>query len=456
MTVPANPLLVDDFRRSINAGLERQGMVAVWRPEGASPWYDCQQRNPSPVAVRNHWSQPETHSAASQHVDPRLGREDWEPAAPAPQRAIRRACSRQRYYLRPWQRPRIRACGFAMLAAGGTVGVAVAPDGRASYQGLATCGSVWECPCCAMKIKARRAEEVRQVVERHGADRCALLTLTVRHGFGDDLKRLRVSLADAWRGFTRGKSWKRFVEAAGVVGTIRALEVTHGANGWHPHLHILLLIDDPDAIDADGQLRWDAPDLSWLSKRWRTMVARYCGAKHEPDDQHGVTIAPCRASDYISKLGLELSDPGAKVARGKGRTPLEIAQDIADATHAVKRGQLSRRIERDRDVALWRLYCEAMRGARQLTWKRGLKASAGIRDRTDLEVAQDEEPAADAQAVIVGQLSADEWAAVRSRRVGSEDAAHWCLRQAEQFGGPGLRRAVRAVVEGRAGVVGTR
>ena len=41
-----------------------------------------------------------------------------------------------------------------------------------------------------MKIKLARSDEVRTAVAWHGSDRAYLLTLTIRHGLGDDLKRL--------------------------------------------------------------------------------------------------------------------------------------------------------------------------------------------------------------------------------------------------------------------------
>lgn len=407
-------------------------------------------------------------SAVLQHGNPRLGREDFVPSQPGTERAVRRLMWRLRYYLRPVGRERIRACGFAQTASGGFVGVALKPEGKAYYQGLQTCGSVWECPPCQMTIKARRAEEVRSVVEQHGHSRCAMLTLTVRHGAGDDLAALRKALANAWRGFTRGNAWKGFCRRHRVVGYVRALEVTHGeANGWHPHLHILLLFEgalpERECFELDVGLRWLPRDVGWLVDRWSSMVGRYVGAKHEPDEDHGVTLTPCHAADYVSKLGLEISDPGKKSGRGGGRTPLQLAAQFADVAQELRRLERRRRVDvrrvdelrrrKSRLSQLWRGYCEAMRGARQLTWSRRLKARFGIQDRTDLEVAQEEEPACDDQSVVVGTIPAETWKTIRARRVGNVSAAYYCLRAAEIGGGPGLRKAVAAIIGGR-GIVG--
>lgn len=348
----------------------------------------------------------------------------------------------------PIQRKRIRACGYAIVADGGMVGLVASAEGKVRYQGLAHCGSVWECPCCMMVIKAGRAEEIRHVVECHGRERCVLVSLTLRHGAGDNLEHLRTQLADAWRGMTRGKAWTRFKSRYGVSGTIRALELTHGeANGWHPHLHVLLLLDEAppaaELVEFEGKIRWECEAVTWLGDRWATMVGRHVDeqdkgreryGKHVPTMLRGCVVTPCNRGDYLSKLGLELSDPGNKKARSnKGRTPLQIAADYEETGST-------------RDGWLWRFYCQAMKGARQLTWSRGLKRCFDIVDRTDQEVAQDEEPSTPDE-VVIGKLSADEWAAVRSGSVEGTCGTYYVIRCAERHGAPGLRKAVRRLCE---------
>jgi hypothetical protein len=125
----------------------------------------------------------------------------WTPATPYVPRPVRRRMYRLRDGLRCLSRPRIRACGFAIAPAPdgqvGSVGVVVDDEGKARYTGLIHCGSIWECPCCSMTVRAARAAEVTYAVESHGIKRCAMLTLTIRHDFaiGHDLKRVRQHLA---------------------------------------------------------------------------------------------------------------------------------------------------------------------------------------------------------------------------------------------------------------------
>ncbi|PRW75701.1 protein rep, partial [Pseudomonas fluorescens] len=69
-----------------------------------------------------------------------------------------------------------------------------------------------------------------------------MLTLTVPHGLGDDLSGLLEQIHKAWRSTSTSRAGKKLRKLLGVRGTIRALEVTPGSNGFHPHLHVLLFL----------------------------------------------------------------------------------------------------------------------------------------------------------------------------------------------------------------------
>jgi len=286
-----------------------------------------------------------------------------------PWQQSRRDRSRLRDALRAYAvSPRVARCGRSQIAP--TVDICSAlVDGRrvAFARGLLTCGSVWSCPSCSAKIRAGRAGEVQQVVEWHGQHRTFLWSLTVRHARGHSLERVRRGVARAMRLMQRGAPWRRFKARVGLVGSIRALEVTHGPNGWHPHLHALLLVERPDLL---------AMERAWLLGRWQSCVVAALGAAHTPNE-HGSDLRPCTDSTYIAKLGLELCD-GAKTGRAGHRTPWQIARDVADGDVAG-------------DRVLWREYGSAMFGARMLTWSLHLRRAAGLLDEpTDLELAEAE------------------------------------------------------------------
>lgn len=324
-----------------------------------------------------------------------------------------------------WQNPRASKCGHTMcgtsfegskgsegLAAGvgvprkRTVEVRFGEQG-ASYGGLVRCGSVWACPVCAAAIKSERATEIAKLIAWHGVDRTVMLTLTVKHGLGDDFRGMSAKLANAFRRFINGTPWKRFALQWGLVGQVRAMEATHGdEHGWHPHLHVLLLLGEP-APQGDG--RHDRGDWrkhrarawTWIAKRWRQCVIRAMGYEHAPDvlrsgkeldyddagdraKSHGVDVRPLKVTKYLAKLGLEISDPGVKVARTKlaGRTPFQLALDV---TKRKRSTQL-----RERDAALWGSYVNGTRGRKALTWSRGLKDAAGLRDVDDATLLAEE------------------------------------------------------------------
>jgi hypothetical protein len=265
------------------------------------------------------------------------------------------------------------------------------------------------------------------------------LSLTVAHGLGDDLRQLRVRLARAWQGMIRGAPWARFRRLHGIHGTVRAVELTHGKHGWHPHLHVLLLLDAP--IDPREIITAERPDgstvdtwapkfggLAWLIDRWHANVVRALGAEHAPSEYYGLTLQPCSAVDYICKLGLELSDPGHKGGRSGGRTPWQIAADWMEHKHPG-------------DAALWTSYVSNMHGAKQLTWSVGLRHELGIRDEDDDDLTLAEEASA---GVTLGVLEGAAWLGLRDQWRDGVPLA-WALLDAARDGALSLARACRAL-----------
>lgn len=256
-----------------------------------------------------------------------------------------------------WKVPAIRKCRRVRVDAGVTVGVG--HDGGAHLAGLSTCQSVWECPCCAQTVKIERAHEVTQVVDewKSSGGGVYMATFTVRHGWGDGLAETCDGLMRAWKRFQQGRQWHDW-RKTWRIETIRAVEVTHGKNGWHPHLHVLMLTGVPMRLDAET----DAAD--WIYERWARCVAVELGEKHMPSAKHGTDFRKCEKAEYITKLGLELTDSAdSKRCRGTdghGRKPFEILGALADAPTPA-------------DVELWREWVEGMKGRRFMGWSRGLK-----------------------------------------------------------------------------------
>ncbi len=240
--------------------------------------------------------------------------------------------------------------------------------GRAHFAGIETCGSVWTCAVCGAKVAECRKHEVAQVCEKHmeAGGSVYMVTLTVRHSIQDDVGTLRAGVAKTWQRVLAGAPWARRRQRHGIRGYVRALEVTHGAHGWHPHLHVLIFMND-DQADEFG---------AWLYERWAKFAEKndlgFCSADAFKFEKcYRVT----EAGDYVTKwaAAAEITKSTMKLAGQGGRSPWQLLDDAAKGDK--------------RAVGLFRAYAGAFKGARQLTWSRGLKDWAGIGDDPDETVA---------------------------------------------------------------------
>lgn len=282
-----------------------------------------------------------------------------EPANTPPERSgrLRRELFGLRDAWRPHtHRPRIAKCGWTRAAAAVAVRTV---DGSSAYAGLIKCRSK-ACPVCLAARRSAYASEILRVCEiwqrtqsHHGV---YMATFTIRHSNGDALERIGPGVRAAWRRMVSSMAWQNFRGAWGIQ-YICAEEVTHGDNGWHPHLHVLFL---PRRVLGKTEYRDVATSLF---VRWQAAVIRELGEEYAPE-RIGNDFRPARREDYISKaVGLELADPGTK--RGKrfssGRTPVQLLRDFANRESEASR-------------ALYLEYESAMSGRRDLTWSRGLRS----------------------------------------------------------------------------------
>lgn len=246
--------------------------------------------------------------------------------------------------------------------------------GAAGYAGMVTCGSVWVCPVCSAKIAAERAQELTRLItwnaERGGS--VGLLTLTMQHHAGHRLRDLRRGLTKAWRHVTSSRGWKEAKGHLGMDGYVRAIEATHGANGWHLHIHCLLIFDGPISTELVDLLAEEV----WA--RWSVGLGRegFTAVREHAVDVRIGDHALERLAGYINKLAFEAVGGRWKKGRAGGRTPFELLADglatgLAD------------------DLELWLEWEQGSKGMRQLVWSRGLKGRVGLDERTDEEIAED-------------------------------------------------------------------
>lgn len=237
-------------------------------------------------------------------------------------------------------------------------------DSETYYSGLHTCGSVWVCPVCAAKISERRRLDLLAALDSAKAQGLyvSLLTLTVPHYAHTDVNHLLGMVRYLTERFWSGRS-RASQDIPGYVGQVRALETTHGVNGWHPHLHVLLFSTDPHLSAYEA-----------LYARWSALVD-YSGLG--TPNRHALTFQDgSYAAKYAGKWGLaeELTKAHIKQARAGGRTPWAILAD-----HYGGDSQSGR---------IFREFALSFKGYRQLFFSRNLRMLLEMKlEQTDEELA---------------------------------------------------------------------
>ena len=154
----------------------------------------------------------------------------------------------------------------------------------------------------------------------------------------------------------------------GKIGHIKALEVTHGRNGWHPHYHILIFTHQELPPDYD---------TSPLLELWQNSCR--LAKLPIPNAKYGLNWKKGDYSGYVSKWGIENEITKGHVKSGKNGN--------STAWDLLKLSMLD-----DQQAAkLFQEFAICFKGSRQLDWSRGLKAMFSIDNKTDEELAEETE-----------------------------------------------------------------
>jgi hypothetical protein len=264
-----------------------------------------------------------------------------------------------------------------------------------------------------------------------------LITRTFPHSLSQPLAGLLSQLAKAEDKYKSGEPWKRLYARFGFVGTVRAIECTYGANGWHPHIHELAFLSGP--VDH-------AALQAALYGRWRSAAVRAGFAA--PSPAHGLDVQDgSYAAKYASKWGIEseLTKWHVKVGKESSFSPFDLLRvalhdDDAEAVDAAR--------------SLFLEYAKAFHGRRQLVYSKGLREMYALEPEiTDQEAAEGQDPDAE----LLGMLHPDHWKALLRAGLrghlleainaagGDWDAMHDVLRAALAHKGPAVspRREAR-------------
>lgn len=317
-----------------------------------------------------------------------------------------------RFYLQSLSREllpnhRIKICWRHRLPTANTVQVVhLVTQRRGHIRGLMKCASVWVCPVCAARItEQRRADLQAAIANNRDKYLPVMVTYTLSHYKGQSLADSLQTLLTAYRRMRSGRWWQQFKADYMVVGGVRATEITWGVNGWHPHFHEILFLENVPGLwqrlsEMKALYRGTQDEVTykadieflglWLEQtlmsKWAEIVAASGG---HASLEHGlkVTTQGGDVASYVAKYGRLPVDPArwtlaheitkavSKRTGGEtGMTPYEILDAYgAGDDHA---GQL------------WREYAAATAGKSQLQWSKGMRELLGLGDdMTDDDVA---------------------------------------------------------------------
>lgn len=329
---------------------------------------------------------------------------DADPSAPPPKHQTNRseAFRLQRLAARILGRERVGKCMWSVADLTSQIRI-LRRTGRSRFEGLQTCGSVWHCPRCSATISETRRQELNKALQAARAQGLSpvLITLTFRHKAGDDLPTILAALKAAKKHWHDSRTYRG--HKAHIVGVITATEITHGkANGWHPHLHLLMFLRLPSGlpyVTTQEAIRTDLK-AQWLASLEASgLDGNGAAFDFQPGDAAGQYVAKWGAAEELTLSAKKGgTDPDATPGKTPGLHPFAILREAEHSPH---------------HRALFYAYALAFKGRRQLQWTPGLRALFGVVETSDEEAAA--EPTPDNQDEWQTSIGTGDWPALRAK-----------------------------------------
>lgn len=226
---------------------------------------------------------------------------------------------------------------------------------------------------------AGRKEEIENILTRAAARgwHSLFVTVTLQHHTGSRLAELLKGITESWRFVFSGDKTgeRRCLER--VRAQIKTVEVRYGRNSWHPHLHVLLLVDESELSESQAAQLEDEIGENIFSRYARKAEKLGFVAAREAYNCHPVKIAGA-AAHYCTKLEqtLELTEGESKESRSETRSYTAF-QLLSLAERGVKE-VYGHSVEE-----LYREYASATKGKRQVSYSREIKALLDIEQKPD-------------------------------------------------------------------------
>lgn len=236
--------------------------------------------------------------------------------------------------------------------------------GRGFAAKVMTCGKIWVCPTCSLMIRTRRQVELAVATQRHvsSGGRLAMITLTVRHSGDMSLSQTLDAISEGWRLVTNRVGWRKL--RGHLSGFVRAVEITYGENGWHPHLHVLLFVKPGTSDEVAESFN------AMIFEAWS--VAAEKALRVSPSIDRGFDFVWFgqdheSAAAYVTKAAKELTQAGSK----SGRDPFGLLDEPTES-----------------NLDLFREYAMVTHRRKAISWSLKLRAVLGMQaEAGDEEVA---------------------------------------------------------------------
>lgn len=254
-------------------------------------------------------------------------------------------------------------------------------EGKAYYDGLLKCHSVWDCPYCSGIISTKRRKEIgiALLTWAEAKGKVKLITYTVKHNKSDRLKDLQNVINEAYRFSKSGSTYQKLKKEYKIKGSIVANEINYSDDfGWHYHRHEIVFYNS----DQDFKHFEDVIYKRYYSKLSELGFSSLPGIGVNVSEREGAL------STYLSKWGLD--NELTSIKDSNSRTPFQLLDELAN----------------EDDLGLFLEYSKTMKGKRRLTWSNGLKDFFGIDEISDEDITEEEQNSDD---LIITTITKKEW-----------------------------------------------
>lgn len=275
----------------------------------------------------------------------------------------------------------VTLCGWTKQAMADAVEVirVTKPDAapRSFLAGTGKCKLGWVCPICT----AAKAEQARTKLNavlskgRRVGWHMVMVTLTVRHDQDMPFHWLWPRLSAASDNLRKSYAWKQINPL--LVGSVKAVEATHGMNGWHPHFHVVLVFKAGAVADQA-----EAEDMAeGLRAEWMNQLALQGLTGNERAFQ---VQGAASAGNYLAKWGAaeEITLGHAKQGRKGQLSPWQLLRASREGDDDAGR--------------LWHDFVTVIKGTHQIRITPSLNAEV----KDELALLKEER----AEAIVQGKL----------------------------------------------------